>query len=177
MVANQAPTLHVSGAHPGVVMQAVAGDNPTRAQIAARVASARAGQRDLVLDANPALVSLSAQLVTAQDDELQLRFQAPASSAQGNGVVGGGTLASMLDLAMAMAVLSRLPPGQTCATISLTVNMMAAAQVGAVLATATVERIGRRVAFARAVLLDPSGNRMLASASSSLSLFEERNAG
>lgn len=146
-------------------------DNPTRAQVAGAVA---AGHRDVVLDANPALLSLGTVLAEGEPGALKLRFEAPASSAQGNGVVSGGTLASMLDLSIAMAVLSRLPPGRTCATISLTVNMMAAAQVGPILATASVERLGRNVAFARAALFDPTGQRLLASASSSLSLFEEQ---
>ncbi|WP_185993714.1 PaaI family thioesterase [Variovorax sp. KBS0712] len=79
-------------------------------------------------------------LVSVKQGELRLRLEAPASSTQGNGVVAGDSLASMLDLSMAMAVLSQLQPGRTCATISLTVNMMAAAQAGRILATASVER-------------------------------------
>jgi len=79
-------------------------------------------------------------LVSVKQGELRLRLEAPASSTQGNGVVAGDSLASMLDLSMAMAVLSPLPPGRTCATISLTVNMMAATQAGRILATASVER-------------------------------------
>ncbi len=146
-------------------------DNPTRAHVAAAVA---AGRRDVPLDVNPALRSLSAVLVEGRPGSLQIRMTVPASSTQGNGVVGGGTLATALDLAMAMAVLSTLPPGRTCATISLSVNMIAAAQQGDLIASASVERVGKSIAFARAELHDGNGLRLLASGTSSLAVLDER---
>jgi len=146
-------------------------DNPTRAHVANAVAE---GRQNVPLDTNPASQSLGAVLQEGMPGELRLGFVAPPSSTQGNGVVAGGTLASMLDLAMAMAVLSVLPPGRTCATISLSVNMMAAAQAGPLVARASVERVGRSVGFARASLFDASGERLLASATSSLAIFDER---
>ena len=145
-------------------------DNPTRAHVAAAVSS---GRREIPLDANPALQSVAAVLVEGVPGVLQMRFTLPPSSAQGNGVVGGGSLASALDMAMAMAVLSMLPRGRTCATISLSVNMLAPARVGDVFAHASVERVGRSVAFARATLHD-AGGRQLASGTSSLAVLEER---
>jgi len=146
-------------------------DNPTRAHLAAAVAS---GRREVPLDANPALRSLSAVLVEGTPGALQIRVTVPPSSTQGNGVVGGGTVATALDLAMAMAVLSMLPRGRTCATISLSVNMIAAAQVGDLVACASVERVGKSIAFARAALYDADGRRQLASATSSLAVLDER---
>jgi uncharacterized protein (TIGR00369 family) len=148
------------------------GDNPTRAFVADAVASSR---RDLPLGINPALASLCALLVECKDGELIIRFTAPHSATQGNGVVGGGTQASMLDLAMAMAVLSQLKPGYTCATISLSVNMQSAAQEGHLFAVARVDRIGRQVAFARAELYDSERKRLIANATSSLTLLSVRN--
>ena len=146
-------------------------DNPTRALFAEAVSS---GQRNVTLDANPALVSLSALLVESRDGELVIRFTAPRTATQGNGVVSGGTLASMLDLAMAMAVLSRLKPGSTCATISLTVNMQAAGQEGHFVAVAGVDRVGRQIAFAHAKLYDAERSRLIANATSSLAVIAER---
>jgi len=148
------------------------GDNPTRAFVADAVASSR---RDLPLGINPALASLCALLVECNGGELIIRFTAPHSATQGNGVVGGGTQASMLDLAMAMAVLSQLKPGYTCATISLSVNMQSAAQEGHLFAAARVDRIGRQVAFARAELYDSERKRLIANATSSLTLLSVRN--
>jgi len=148
-------------------------DNPTRARVTEAIASATE-RHPVPLDTNPALQSLETSLLEGKPGELRLSFRAPPSSTQGHGVVSGGTLASMLDISMAMAVLSVLPPGRACTTISLTVNMIAPAQVGTILATANVERAGRTVAFARATLYDPEGQRTYATATSSLALFDER---
>jgi uncharacterized protein (TIGR00369 family) len=133
------------------------------------------GRKNVVLDVNPALESLSTLLVDSADGELVFRFTAPHSATQGNGVVGGGTQASMLDLAMAMAVLAQLKPGYTCATINLSVNMQAAAQQGHILAVARVDRVGRQVAFARAELYDSERRRLIANATSSLAVIPVRN--
>lgn len=146
-------------------------DNPTRAHVAGAVAE---GRRNVPLDTNPASASLGAVLLEGTPGDLRLGFTAPTSSTQGNGVVAGGTLAGMLDLAMAMAVLSTLPPGSTCATINLSVNMLAGAQAGPLVAQTSVERVGRSVAFARASLFDAGGERLLATGTSALSVFDER---
>jgi uncharacterized protein (TIGR00369 family) len=118
---------------------------------------------------------LSAVLVESTAGELVFRFTAPHSATQGNGVVGGGTQASMLDLAMAMAVLAQLKPGYTCASINLSVNMQAPAQQGHLFAVARVDRIGRQVAFARAELYDGERRRLIANATSSLAVIPVRS--
>jgi uncharacterized protein (TIGR00369 family) len=146
-------------------------DNPTRAYVADAVAS---GRRNVPLDVNPALTSLSAELVEVRDGELVLRFTAPHTATQGNGVVCGGTLASMLDLSMAMAVLSRLKSGFTCATISLSVNMQAAGQEGQFIAVAGVDRVGRQVGFAHAKLYDAARSRVVANATASFAVMPAR---
>lgn len=146
-------------------------DNPTRAHMADAVAS---GHRYVPLTVNPALASLSALLVESGENELVIRFTAPRSATQGNGVVGGGTLANMLDLAMAMGVLSQLKPGYTCATISLTVNMQSAGQEGHFIAVAGVDRVGRQIAFAHAKLYDAERSRLIANATSSLAVMPVR---
>jgi uncharacterized protein (TIGR00369 family) len=149
-----------------------AADNPTRAYIANAVA---AGGRNVPLDVNPALASLSALLLESEGAEVVIRFTAPQSATQGNGVVGGGTLANMLDLAMAMAVLAQLKPGHTCATISLTVNMQNAGQQGLFIAVARVDRVGRQIAFADARLYDAERSRLIANATSSLAVIPMRS--
>jgi uncharacterized protein (TIGR00369 family) len=149
----------------------MAQDNPTRAHVARAVSS---GHRNIPLEVNPALASLSALLVETRAGELVIRFTAPEGATQGNGVVSGGTLANMLDLAMAMAVLSRLAPGQTCSTISLTVNMQSAGQQGHFLAVAGVDKVGRQVAFAHAKLYDAEGARIIANGTSSLAVIPVR---
>lgn len=143
-------------------------DNETRLFIADAIA---AEKRDVPLTCNPAFVSMGALLVDGQVGDVLLSFVADESTAQGNGVVNGGTMAAMLDTAMAVAVLSALRPGQTCATISLNVNMLRAGKIGRLYVRAGVEKLGGRVAFAHAQLLNEE--RMpLATASSSLAVLD-----
>ena len=89
-------------------------------------------------------------------------------------MVGGGTLANMLDLAMAMGVLSRLKPGYTCATVSLTINMQSAGDQGHFVAVTGVDRVGRQIAFAHAKLFDADRSRLIASGTSSLVVMPVR---
>ena len=132
------------------------------------------GRRNVPFDFNPALASLETQLIESRGEELILRFIVPHTATQGNGVVSGGALASMLDMAMAMVVLSRSKPGFTCATISLTVNMQTAGEEGHFVAVAGVDRMGRQIAFAHAKLFDAQGTRVIANATSSLALIPVR---
>lgn len=139
-------------------------DNETRAFIAAALAS---GLADQPLDINPAFVSLSAVLQHGVPGNVVVRFKADAASTQGNGAVSGGTLASMLDCGVAVAVLSALKPGQTCSTISLAVNMQRGAGVGEFSVEAKVDRLGWRVAYAQAQLFD-TDHQLIANATSAL---------
>jgi len=138
--------------------------------------AAAAGLTDVPIDSNPALRAISARLVKGSPGDLSLSFVAGPETTQGNGVVAGGTLATMLDSAIALAVLSQLVPGQTCSTVSITINMIRPARVGKLLARATVDRVGRRIAFASARLLDEEG-RLVANATSSLAIIGDATAG
>lgn len=146
-------------------------DNPDRAFLH-DLLSAQA--RNVTLDMNPALASLRATLLAGSTEALSIRFTAPDHSVQGNGVVSGGTLASMLDLAMALALLSQLPPGRTCATISLTVNMIEPGHVGDFVADARVKRLGGRVSFVEAYLHDAARTRCVATATAPFAVFDVR---
>jgi uncharacterized protein (TIGR00369 family) len=143
-------------------------DNETRRAIASAIET---GQRDVPLNCNPAFAALEAVLVDGGPGDVLVRFTARQETTQGNGVVGGGTLANMLDSAIAVAVLSVLKPGQTCSTISLTVNMLRPAKPGQLYVRAGVEKLGRRIAFAHGQLLSED-RKPLATASSSLALID-----
>ncbi len=97
-------------------------------------------------------------------------FAVGEETTQGNGVVSGGTMAAMLDSAIAAAVLSTLKPGETCTTISLTVNMLRPAMMGRLYVRAEVDKLGLRVAFAHGKLLNED-RVPLATASSSLAVI------
>lgn len=143
-------------------------DNDTRRFIADAVA---AGRKDIALTCNAAFESMGAVLVEGGPGDVLVSFEAAERATQGNGVVSGGTLAAMLDSAMAVAVLSALRPGQTCSTISLNVNMLRPGPVGRLYVQAGVEKMGGRVAFASARLVDGE-RKLLATASSSLAVID-----
>jgi uncharacterized protein (TIGR00369 family) len=139
-------------------------DNPTRRFVAGAVA---AGEKNVLLDVNPAFASLRTTLLEGIPGRLSVGFEAPETTVQGGGVVSGGTLANMLDCAIAVAVLSLLGEGQSCATVTLSVNMIRGGKVGGFRAEANVDQIGRRMAFARADLFD-ADDRLVANATSAL---------
>jgi len=144
-----------------------ADNNQTHRQIAIAIAN---GDREVPLDGNPAFRALEVVLVEGTPGDVLLAFAAGDGTIQGNGVVGGGALANMLDSAMAVAVLSMLEPAQTCSTISLTVNMLRSASPGRLYVRAGVEKLGRRVAFAHGRLLNDD-HMTLATGSSSLAVI------
>jgi uncharacterized protein (TIGR00369 family) len=144
-------------------------DNPTRAFVADAIERQRF---DVALDSNPFLQSMATRLLGGRSGEVKLGFTAGPQTLQGNGVIGGGALAQMLDMAMAVATLSTLPVGQTCATISMTTQMQRPAAPGSFTAVGKVERTGKRVAFTTAQLFDAAG-KLVASSSSSLSVLPE----
>lgn len=146
-------------------------DNPDRAFLHELLS---AQGRDVALDMNPALASLRATLLAGSTEALSIRFTAPDYSVQGNGVVSGGTLASMLDLAMALALLAKLPYGRTCATISLTVDLIEPGYVGDFVADARVRRVGGRISFVEADLYDAVGRRRVAKATAPFAVFDVR---
>ncbi|CAM2157908.1 Medium/long-chain acyl-CoA thioesterase YigI [Paraburkholderia tropica] len=155
-----------------VVIQTARPDNADRAFIQSLVET---GAQEVELAMNPALAALKAVLIDAVPGTLSVRFTAPETSLQGNGVVSGGTLTSMLDFAMALALLSKLPVGRTCATITLTVNMLEAGHIGNFIARAKVDRLGGRIAFLSAELFDADGKRRVAHATASFAVFDVRS--
>ena len=63
----------------------------------------------------------------------------------------------MLDFAMGMATHARLPDTQRFASVSLNISFLRPVEPGRCVATGDIERIARRLAFARASLRGPDG--------------------
>jgi len=91
------------------------------------------------------------------------------SHENGGGAVNGGVLATLLDMAVACAVMTTLPAGHGFTSIDLTVSMLraAGADSGTLSCVGTVVKPGRRVAFTEAKVTDSKG-RLIATATSSL---------
>jgi uncharacterized protein (TIGR00369 family) len=127
--------------------------NPDRVEIVAAIG----GATPVRLTASPVLEHHGAMFLDGAAGGIRFRFKIPADSLQGNGVVSGGAVATVLDLSAALAVLSVIDMGATCSTLSLTVNYLGALRERDVEVEASVDRAGRRAAFASATASDATG--------------------
>jgi uncharacterized protein (TIGR00369 family) len=107
----------------------------------------------------------------AERREVDIEFLPGRQFLQGAGVVQGGAVAAMLDVAMVYAALLTIPEGKSVTTSTLNVSYLRAALVGRFRARALVDRSGRTLVFARAWLEDAHGVG-IASGSSSMPVIE-----
>ncbi len=92
-----------------------------------------------------------------RDGSVDLRLEAGPDHANLQGTVHGGVLATLADTAAGLAVRSAIPPGSRHVTVNLDVQYLAPANMGPLLATGRVVRLGRRIAFAEADVSDAGG--------------------
>jgi uncharacterized protein (TIGR00369 family) len=91
-------------------------------------------------------------------------------------VIQGGAVATMLDFAMGMAMHARLPESRRFASVSLNVSFLRAVKPGPCIVTGEIERMGRRLVFARAALRGPDGS-IGATATSVLAIADDGASG
>jgi uncharacterized protein (TIGR00369 family) len=92
-----------------------------------------------------------------RDGSVDLRLEAGPDHANLQGTVHGGVLATLADTAAGLAVRSAMPPGSRHVSVNLDVQYLAPANMGPLLATGRVVRLGRRIAFAEADVTDAGG--------------------
>lgn len=92
-----------------------------------------------------------------RDGSVDLRLEAGPDHANLQGTVHGGVLATLADTAAGLAVRSTIPPGSRHVSVNLDVQYLAPANMGPLLATGRVVRLGRRIAFAEADVSDAGG--------------------
>lgn len=88
------------------------------------------------------------------------------------GVIQGGIVAAMLDFAMALAAFSRLAPGKSFGTVSLTTNFLKPALPGRHLARARLDRMGARMIFASSELSREGSEILIATASAVMAISD-----
>ena len=93
-----------------------------------------------------------------------LAFEPDERFKQGGGIIHGGIVTTMLDYALALAAFSRLEPGQSFATVSLTTHFLRQALPGRHLAKARLDRMGGKLIFASAELFREGDETPLATA-------------
>jgi acyl-CoA thioesterase len=77
------------------------------------------------------------------------------------GVVHGGVVYSLADTAMGGALVTRLEPGERCATVEIKINYLAAATEGALAAEAVVVERTKRIGVIEARVFG-DGDRLVA---------------
>ena len=119
------------------------------------------------------LVTLDLQLVEVDLGKAVFAGSPSAAAYNPIGVVHGGYAATLLDSACGCAVHSRLSETQAYTTLELKIAYHKAmtTETGLVRAEGRVLSMGRRAAFAEAMLTD-AGGRLYASATSTLLIFE-----
>lgn len=133
---------------------------------------AKGGIESSTITSSPIAVALKAEIIALgkHDGRVTISFEPGSTFTQANGVLQGGAIASMLDMAMAFAALHRCLDGQLIATVNLNVSYLRAAPVGRFIVAGEVERIGRSLIFAKAVMHGAS-QTAVATASSTLSIL------
>jgi len=111
------------------------------------------------IPASPLVKHLGIQLQKLEPDHAELRLPYKDEIATMGDVVHGGAIASLIDTAgMAAAWADDVEPDALAgATVSLTVDYVAAARGQDLLATATVARRGRSLAFTDVRVTEPGG--------------------
>lgn len=144
--------------------------NPDQQLLRAFIAE---GEVPLAFSSSAMAQALEGHLVNANPEKgvVALCFKPPALFLQGNGVVQGGAVASMLDFAMALTALLVMPDGYSAATTNLNLVFLRSVKAGqSLLAEGYLERRGRSLVFSRAELKDEHGV-LLATATSTLAVL------
>jgi uncharacterized protein (TIGR00369 family) len=74
-----------------------------------------------------------------------------------NGIAHGGAIATLIDSAMAIAIMAQLEENERTVTVDLTIHYLRPISEGTARASARVVRFGRRVITVSAELLDDKG--------------------
>ena len=123
---------------------------------------------------NPILNHLGIRVEHAQNGAATLRLDAGKCTAQGAGAVSGGVISTLLDEAMAHAVLSGQKELRPIATVDLHVQFLSGVRPDCVLiCDAEVVKNGGRIAFVRAQASTPDG-RLVATANASFIVKQGR---
>lgn len=108
---------------------------------------------------------LGIELKTLEPDLAELLLPYRAELATMGDIVHGGAIATLIDtagVAAAWAYDEEAPDGATGSTVSMTVEYLAAARGGDLLATATPAHRGRSMCFCDISVTEPPGERVVA---------------
>ncbi len=119
-----------------------------------------------------AYLGVTVEEISAQRVVLRLPFR--PGFIQGGGMIAGGIIATLADEAMAHAALAALNPGETTSTIEMNIRYLNACPSGAITATASLVKKGRRIMTLQAEIADAS-RQAIAQAGASFMVLSKKS--
>jgi len=134
-----------------------------------------AGDLRARIAASPFHSSFGVTIEEAGHGEVRLAWEARPEHRNLQGLVHGGVLATLVDMAMGLAVRSAVGPERRHVTIELTVHYLRPTMPGRLEAVGTTTRVGTQIAFAEGTVVDAS-RRSLVRATGTYSVTADREA-
>lgn len=100
---------------------------------------------------------LGVEVLAESDESVALALEATEDHLREGGIVHGGVMMSLLDMAMAGTVARTLQPGQRTASVSITTDFVRPASAGRLVARGRLVRRGATMAFPEGELVDGDG--------------------
>jgi len=142
---------------------------------AAELTEAQRQRVERALDAVPFARLLGIQIVSVLAGHAVLSLPVRDDHKQNHGVVHGGAIASLIDSAMAFAIIPLLAENERTTTVDLTIHYLRPLTEGVAKSAARVVRAGRRVIVVSAEVLDDHDRLVATAVSTYLRLTPDTN--
>lgn len=116
-------------------------------------------------EAVPFVRLIGMQLVDLKDGEAKIKLKMRDELRQPQGFLHGGATASLIDTAMAFAVITLLAESEKATTVDLTVHYLRPVTAGEIVCTAKIARGGQRILTVSAEVVDEKGKLIATSLS------------
>lgn len=100
---------------------------------------------------------LGVEVLAESDEGVELALDATEEHLREGGIVHGGAMMSLLDMAMAGTVARTLETGQRTASVSITTDFVRPASTGRLVARGRLVRRGATMAFPEGEIVDAQG--------------------
>ena len=111
----------------------------------------------MTLDHVPFAKLLGIEVDSVEPGHAVLSMKLRPDLMRNNGIAHGGAIATLIDSAMAIAIMAQLAEGERTVTVDLTIHYLRPISEGTARASARVVRAGRRVITVSAELFDDGG--------------------
>ncbi|MEP6569112.1 MAG: PaaI family thioesterase [Acidobacteriota bacterium] len=129
----------------------------TITNIVTKVTRAQSRRIQKAVDSVPYAHLLGIELDEVSNGAATLALEIRKELTQNHGVVHGGAIASLIDTAMAFAIISLLRPKEKVTTVDLTISYLRPLTEGRITARAKVVRAGRRLFVVSADVFSADG--------------------